>query len=74
MDRGWLVSGYSVYSAAVHYSTGGRLAEAMLRLAGRAVSLRMTEPGVAGRVGPCLLPAGIVEREDLRPCVHGQAT
>ena len=71
MDRGWLFSGYSVYSAAMHYSTGGKLAAATLRVADRAVSSRQTEPQMANQVGSYLLPAGVMESEwtvDRRNC------
>lgn len=61
MDRSWLVSGYCVYSAALCYSTGGRLAAATLRVADRAVSLRLTDAQMAGQVGPCLLLVQIIE-------------
>lgn len=43
------------------HPTGGRLAAATLREADRAVSLRLTDAQMAGKVGPCLLLVQILE-------------
>lgn len=50
---GWLVSGYCVYSVAMHYSTGDRLAAATLGVVDRVVSLRLTETKIAGQSLAC---------------------
>lgn len=49
-----------MYPTAMHYSTGGGLAAATLRVADRAVPLKLTEPQVAGQVLLRLLLEGII--------------
>lgn len=58
MDRSWLVSGYCVYSAAMCYSTGGRLAAATQ--GGRQSCVTEADRGSVGWPGS-LLPAEIIE-------------
>lgn len=58
MDRSWLVSGYCVYSAAMCYSTGGRLAASTQ--GGRQSCIIEADRGSDCWPGS-LLPAGIIE-------------
>ncbi len=53
-----VVSGYCVYSNAMHFSTGNGLAAATLKGADRAVSLRV------GQVGLCFIESKWTEAEE----------
>lgn len=78
MDRSWLVSGYCVYSTAMHSSTGGRLATATLRVADRAAVIEADRASGGWPSRALLAPGrgygGRVDSraEKLLPSIHRQ--